>query len=103
MGQLGANAMNVNGTGQTVGDLKGIGYTPDQINQMGTSPNIWQRLAKGGLQGASNGFNGMQPPRPMGPATGQMGSMPGAQPVDPSYFLPQQSRKPNPNFYGYGE
>lgn len=33
---------------------------------------------------------------------GMMQPAQGAQPVDSSYFLPQQSRKPNDLFYGYG-
>lgn len=33
---------------------------------------------------------------------GTMQPAQGAQPVDSSYFLPQQSRKPNSLFYGYG-
>lgn len=83
MGQLSPNSMQVNGTGQTVGDLKNIGYNQGQISQLGTTPNIWQNLVKGGATGLANGLQNY------GSAQGNMGGM--------------SRRTNNPYFYGYGQ
>lgn len=99
MGQLSPNAMNVQGTGQTVGDLKGLGYSQGDINTLGGgTPNIWQKLVKGGAMGTAQGLQniGQQPMQGGGPA---IQNMPVA-PVDPSYFQPQMRSRNNLNFYG---
>ena len=57
MGQLSPNAMNVQGTGQNVGQLKDLGWDKDQISQMGqATPNAWQNLTKGALTGLGQGL-----------------------------------------------
>ncbi len=51
-----------------------------------------------GLQNYDQQNSAMRQPQ----GGGMMQPAQGAQPVDASYFLPQQSRKPNPFYGGYG-
>ena len=77
MGQLSPNAMNVQGTGQNVGELKNLGYSQGDISSLGGgTPNVWQKLVKGGATGLANGLQ--------------------------SYGQPQARGQNNLNFYGYG-
>jgi hypothetical protein len=103
MGQLGSNGLNVNGTGQNVGDLKKIGYSDSDINGMGTSQNPLQKITQRGTQGLAQGFQNYQNQNSQmrqGGGGMQMGPMPQAQPVDPNYFQPQRRGPNNLSFYG---
>lgn len=57
---------------------------------------------KGLGQGLQNYSQGQQAIQQRGGGGGTMMPAQGAQPVDSSYFLPQQSIKPNPFYGGYG-
>lgn len=53
------DAAKIGDSGFSVGDMKGMGYTADQIGQMGPThlgagTRLFDGLAKGGLQGFSN-------------------------------------------------
>ncbi len=108
MGQLGASGMNVNGTGQTVGDLSKIGYTPDQISQMGTSLNGSQKAMKaglGGLKGFSQQQQGQQQPPNGGGAPINITPAPQVnlpQPFQPNSNGFQKGPMPNSLFFGGG-
>lgn len=60
--------------------------------------NPMLKLLKGGTQGLAKGFSDMQNQNAMMRQGGgsQMGPMPQAQPVDPSYFSPQTAQQNNP-------
>lgn len=92
----------VKGTGQTVGDLTKIGYSPDEIAQLGTSPSMGHRgfnAAMGGLRGLSNR---QQPQQQGGYSPIQI---PQAPQVSSDYFSPNrlgmaQGPRPNSLFFG---
>src|SRR5581483_3211558 len=56
----------VKGTGQSVGDLKDIGYGDDDIKALGgAKPSVGVGLARGALRGGLNSIGSMQaPPSP---------------------------------------
>lgn len=115
MGQLSPNAQTVNGTGGlNAGAAKQMGWTPQDIQNSGTTPNVWQNLVKGGATGLANGLQsyGQQP---QGQVRGG-GQISGMQPanVNPAYFqpgsatgnpggMPGNRKANNPYFYGYGQ
>lgn len=106
MGQLSGNSMNVQGTGQTVGDLKNLGYSQGDVNSLGTSPNPFQRIAKAGLQGVSQGLQNQQGQNAMQRQVGGPGPnvAPFMQQPDPSGLIPQGSPPArNQYFFGYGQ
>ncbi len=106
MGQLSGNAMNVNGTGQSVGDLKNAGYSQGDIQSLGTSPNIFQRIAKAGLQGVGQGLQNQQSQNNVQRQVGGPGPnvAPFMQQPDPSGLIPPGSPPArNSYFFGYGQ
>lgn len=64
LGGLFGNAGDqVNGTGQTVDDLKQIGYSPQDISSLGTKPSFGASLARGALRGGLQGYDNQQNPQ----------------------------------------
>src|SRR5690348_8790787 len=68
-----ANSDDVQGTGQSVGDLKNIGYSNQDIQTMGGGQpsfgiGLARNLLRGGLQGTSQGLQ--RRPMPYGAPTG---------------------------------
>lgn len=86
MGALSGNALNVQGTGQNVGQLKQQGWTPQELQQAGqqgmVTQNPWQKMLQGGLAGTAQGLGAA----PRAPANNR---------------APQKAN--NPYFYGYGQ
>lgn len=81
------NGAEVSGTGNTVGELRNLGYGDKELTDLGAQKES-TRLTRA-LQGGVAGFNAGQ--RLSAPAGGASGSAP---------FVPVQQQEIDPSFYG---
>lgn len=81
----------VNGTGQSSGDLKKIGYSDDDIKSMGgAKPSAGVGIMRGILRGGGGGLGTslQSGAMPVSGGSAMLPSGPGPTPVDPGYFNP---------------